>query len=132
MDINYCLIVENNKAPEDPTVATIATKTVNGATAVVNIDHSTIVSSKTPGVVDVGIQSHNKYGITSGTIIYNVTNSIIDATDPVDVQAPYRESDIYIDYSNVLGETWPGTGNLDPSSQLLASRPAPQVPTIRS
>ncbi|MHC4356273.1 MAG: CotH kinase family protein, partial [Planctomycetota bacterium] len=82
VDINHCLIVENNKAPEDPTVATIATKTVNGATAVVNIDHSTIVSSKTPGVLDVGIQSHNKYGVTSGTIVYNITNSIIDATDP--------------------------------------------------
>ncbi len=119
VDINYCLIVENNKAPEDPTVATIATKTVNGATAVVNIDHSTIVSSKTPGVVDVGIQSHNKYAITSGTIIYNITNSIIDATDPVDVQAPYRKSDIYISYSNVWGETWPGTGNLNANPMFV-------------
>ncbi|MHC4227447.1 MAG: hypothetical protein ACYSW0_08475 [Planctomycetota bacterium] len=113
VNINYCLIVENNKAPEDPTVATIATKTVNGATAVVNIDHSTIVSSKTPGVLDVGIQSHNKYGVTSGTIIYNVTNSIIDATDPIDVQAPYLESDIFINYSDVFGETWPGAGNIN-------------------
>ena len=113
VDISHCLIVENNKAPEDPTVATIAAKTVNGATAVVNIDHSTIVTWKTPGVLDVAIQSHNKYGVTSGKIIYNVTNSIIDATDPVDVQAPYLESDIFIDYSNVFGETWPGTGNLN-------------------
>jgi len=113
VDINYCLIVENNKAPEDPTVATIATKTVNGATAVVNIDHSTIVTSKTPGVMDVGIQSHNKYGITSGAIVYNVTNSIIDASDPIDVQAPYRESDIKISYSNIFAEIWPGTGNIN-------------------
>ncbi|TKJ38237.1 MAG: hypothetical protein CEE38_05620 [Planctomycetes bacterium B3_Pla] len=113
VNIDYCLIVENNKAPEDPTVATIATKTVNGATAVVNIDHSTIVSSKTPGVLDVGIQSHNKYGVTSGTIIYNVTNSIIDATDPIDVQAPYLEYDIFINYSDVFGETWPGAGNIN-------------------
>ncbi|MHC4500485.1 MAG: CotH kinase family protein, partial [Planctomycetota bacterium] len=85
VDINHCLIVENNRAPEDPTIATIATKTVNGATAVVNIDHTTIVTAKSAGHLDVGIQSHNKYGVTSGTIIYNVTNSIIDATDPVDV-----------------------------------------------
>ncbi|MHC4368021.1 MAG: lamin tail domain-containing protein, partial [Planctomycetota bacterium] len=112
VDIDCCLIVENNKAPEDPTVATIATKTVNGATAVVNIDHSTIVSTKTAGVVDVGIQSHNKYGVTSGTIIYNVTNSIIDASDPIDVQSPYLESDIHVNYSNVFDETWPGAGNL--------------------
>ncbi|MFC1792803.1 lamin tail domain-containing protein [Planctomycetota bacterium] len=113
VDINYCLIVENNKAPEDPTIATIATKTVNGATAIVNIDHTTIVSSKAAGHHDVGIQSHNKYGVTSGTIIYNVTNSIIDATDPVDIQSPYLESDIYINYSDIFGETWPGTGNLN-------------------
>ncbi|MGD8501618.1 MAG: lamin tail domain-containing protein, partial [Phycisphaerales bacterium] len=113
VDISYCLVVENNKAPEDPTVATIATKTVNGATAVVNIDHTTIVTWKTPGYIDVGIQSHNKYGVTSGTIIYNVTNSVIDASDPVDVQYPYLASDIHIDYSNVFDETWPGTGNLN-------------------
>ena len=115
VDINYCLIVENNKAPEDPTIATIATKTVNGATAVVNIDHTTIVTDKTPGHRDVGIQSHNKYGVTSGTIIYNVTNSIIDATDPVDVQSPYIESDIHISYSDIFGEPWPGAGNLNTS-----------------
>ncbi|MFH1715797.1 MAG: CotH kinase family protein, partial [Planctomycetota bacterium] len=64
VDINYCLIVENNKAPEDPTIATIATKTVNGATAVVNIDHTTIVASSVQGYRDVGIQSHNKTGVT--------------------------------------------------------------------
>jgi len=113
VDINYCLVVENNKAPEDPTIATIATKTVEGATAIVNIDHTTIVATKAAGHSDVGIQSHNKYGVTSGTIIYNVTNSIIDATDPIDVQSPYLESDIHINYSDVFGETWPGTGNLN-------------------
>ncbi|MBN2593832.1 MAG: lamin tail domain-containing protein, partial [Sedimentisphaerales bacterium] len=115
VDINYCLVVENNKAPEDPTIATIATKTLEGATAIVNIDHSTIVATKAAGHSDVGIQSHNKYGVASGTIIYNVTNSIIDATDPVDVQSPYIESDIHISYSDIFGEPWPGTGNLNAS-----------------
>jgi len=62
--------------------------------------------------VDVGIQSHNKYGETSGSIIWNVTNCIIDATDPVDFQAPYLESDIHISYSDLFDETWPGTGNI--------------------
>jgi len=119
VNINYCLIVENNKAPEDPTIATIATKTVEGATAIVNIDHTTIVTDKAPGHIDVGIQSHNKYGVTSGTIIYNVTNSIIDATDPVDVQSPYIESDIYINYSDIYGEPWPGTGNLNASPMFV-------------
>ena len=113
VDIHRCLIVENNKAPEDPTIATIATKTLNGATAIVNIDRTTIVTWKIPGYIDVGIQTHNKYGVTSGTILYNVTNSIIDATDPVDVQAPYIESDIHIHYSNVFGELWPGMSNLN-------------------
>jgi len=119
VDINYCLVVENNKAPEDPTIATIATKTVEGATAIVNIDHTTIVTDKAPGYRDVGIQSHNKYGVSSGTIIYNVTNSIIDATDPVDVQNPYLESDINISYSNIFGEPWPGAGNLNASPMFV-------------
>ena len=119
VDINYCLIVENNQAPEDPTIASIATKTVEGATAIVNIDHTTIVSTKAAGHHDVGIQSHNKYGVTSGTIIYNVTNSIIDATDPVDVQSPYIESDIHISYSDIFGETWPGAGNLNASPMFV-------------
>jgi len=112
-DIERSLIVENNNAPEDPTVASVAAKSHEAATTIVNIDHTTIVTSKTQGYVDVGIQSHNKYGVTSGTIIYNVTNSIIDATDPVDVQAPYSDSDIHISYSNVYGEAWPGLGNMN-------------------
>jgi len=113
VNINHCLIVENNKAPEDPTVATIANKTFNGGTAIVNIDRTTIVTSKVPGYRDIGIQSHNKYGVASGVIICNVTNSIIDATDPLDAQAPYLASDIHVSYSNVFGEPWPGTGNLN-------------------
>ena len=113
VEINRCLLVENNKAPEDFTIATIATKAADGATAIVNIDRTTIVTWKAPGSLDIGIQSHNRYGVTSGTIIYNVTNSIIDATDPVDVQVPYLESDVQMNYCDVFGEAWPGTGNLD-------------------
>jgi len=89
-NINHCLVVENNKAPEDPTVASIAAKAYEADTAVVNINHTTIVTSKIAGYMDIGIQSHNKYDVQSGTIIYNVINSIIDATDPVDVQARPR------------------------------------------
>ena len=112
-NINYCLIVENNKAPEDPTVASIAAKAREAEATTVNINHTTIVTSKIDGYVDIGIQSHNKYDVLSGTIIYNVTNSIIDATDPIDVQAPYLESDIHINYSNIFDEIWPGTGNIN-------------------
>ena len=112
-NINHCLVVETNRDPEDPTVSGIAAKAHEGATTIVNIDHTTIVTTKTMGVTDYGIQSHNKYGVTTGTIIWDVTNSIIDATDPVNVQAPYLESDVYISYSDVYGETWPGTGNIN-------------------
>ena len=112
-NINHCLIVENNKAPEDPTVASIAAKALEDDTAVVNIDHTTVVTSKIAGFIDIGIQSHNKYDVQSGTITYNVTNSIIDATDPVNVQAPYLESDIHITYCDTFGEVWPGNGNIN-------------------
>ena len=112
VNINHCLVVGNNKAPEDPTVSTVAAKTFESSTTVVNIDHTTIVTSKVPGHSDIGIQSHNKYGVKSGTVIYNVTNSIIDATDPVNVQAPYLASDVHINYSDVFDETWTGAGNI--------------------
>ncbi|HUU92612.1 MAG TPA: lamin tail domain-containing protein, partial [Phycisphaerae bacterium] len=69
-------------------------------------------TSTVQGFTDIAIQSHNKYGVTSGTIIYNVTNSILVATDPIDAQAPYVESDIHVDYTNVFDEAWTGTGNL--------------------
>ncbi len=111
--IRNCLVVNNNRSPEDPTVTSIAAKATGGSTTVVNMDCTTIVSTRTPGVVDFGIQSHNKYGETSGTIIWNVTNCIVDATDPIDVQAPYLESDIKVDHSDILGESWPGAGNIN-------------------
>jgi len=110
--ISRCLIVQNNLAPEDATNASIAAKAFESSTAVVNIDHTTLVATRTPGYRDVGIQSHNKYGVETGAIRYNVTNSILDATQPVYVQAPYVESDVHVSYSDVVGREWPGEGNL--------------------
>jgi hypothetical protein len=110
--LDHCLIVENNTAPEDPTIATIAAKATEGATATVNINRSTIVAGRRSGFTDIGIQSHNKYGVKTGTIIYHVTDSIIDATDSVNTQPPYLDSDIHIDHSDTTSEAWPGTGNL--------------------
>ena len=117
--IKYSLIVDNNKAPEDPTVATIAAKTMEGGTCTVNIDHSTIVTSKVVGFTDCAIQSHNKTGVAAGTIIWNVTNSVLDATDPVNTQAPYLDADIHVSYSDAYGEVWPGTGNLNQDPQFV-------------
>jgi hypothetical protein len=110
--LDHCLIVENNAAPEDPTVASVVAKTLEGSTATVNIEHTTIVTARTAGYTDAGIQAHNKYGVAAGRIYFNVTNSIIDASDGVSVQAPYLALDILIDHSDVTGEAWPGTGNL--------------------
>lgn len=110
--ISRCLLVQNNLAPEDATNASIAAKAFEGSTAVVNIDHTTLVATRTAGYLDVAIQSHNKYGVETGAILYNVTNSILDATEPVYVQAPYLESDVHIRYSDVVGKEWPGEGNL--------------------
>jgi hypothetical protein len=115
----HCLLVGNNLAPEDPTIATIAAKSFEGGTAIVNLDHVTLVASRAPGHVDAGIQSHNKYGVKKGTIIYHVTSSIVDATEPVSVQAPYLKSDIHISYSDLAGMTWPGLGNVSADPQFL-------------
>jgi len=110
--IDHCLIVENNVAPEDPTIASIAAKANEGGTVTVNISRSTIVAARRTGYTDAGIQSNNKYNTKTGTIIYHVTDSIIDATDSVSVQPPYLDSDIHIDHSDTSSEAWPGTGNI--------------------
>lgn len=110
--LDHCLIVENNTAPEDPTITAIGAKTNAGTTATVNISRSTIVAARRTGYTDAGIQSNNKYGVTTGTVTYNVTDSIIDATDSVSVESPYRDSDVHIDHSDTTSEAWPGTGNI--------------------
>lgn len=117
--ILHSLLVGNNLAPEDPTITSIAAKTTEGRTATVNLDHVTVVATRTPGHAAAGIQSHNKYGVKKGTIIYRVTNSIIDATEPVSVQAPYLKSDIHIGYSDTVGLAWPGLGNLNADPQFV-------------
>lgn len=110
--IRRCLVVGNNLAPEDTTNASVVAKSNEGATAVVNIDHTTIVATRTSGHLDVGVQSHNKYGVKTGRILFNVTNSIVDATVPIHVQSPYTQSDVHISYSDVVGVKWLGTGNI--------------------
>jgi hypothetical protein len=115
----HCLLVDNNLAPEDPTIAAIAAKTLENGTAIVNLDHTTLVATRAPGHTDAGLQSHNKYGVKKGTIIYNVTNSIVDATEPVSVQAPYRKSDFHISYCDIVGMVWPGPGNLTADPQFV-------------
>ena len=115
----HCLLVGNNLAPEDPTIASVAAKTTEGSTATVTIDHTTIIASQSPGRIDVGIQSNNKYGVKKGTVIYNVTNSIVGATEPVSVQAPYLKSDMHISYSDLVGMAWPGAGNLNADPQFV-------------
>ena len=115
----HCLLVGNNLAPEDPTIAAIAAKSFEGGTAIVNLDHVTLVATRAPGHVDAGIQSHNKYGVKKGTIVYHVTNSIVDATEPVSTQAPYLKSDIHIGYSDTVGMAWPGLGNLNTDPRFL-------------
>ena len=117
-------------APEDPTIASIAAKSSEGATATVNIDHSTVIASRSPGRIDAGIQSNNKYGVKTGTIIYHVTNSIIDATQPVSVQAPYLASDVHVSYCDLVGTAWPGLANLSRRSAILG-RPAQRLPAPR-
>ncbi|NLH17970.1 MAG: lamin tail domain-containing protein, partial [Phycisphaerae bacterium] len=119
--VSRCLIVETNIAPEDPTVAAVAAKAFDGNSATIVIDRSTIVATRSAGVTDFGIQSNNKTGTTSGRIYWTVTNSIIDATDPVKADVPYLESDFHIDYSDVYGEAWPGTENLN-SDPMFVNR----------
>ena len=117
--ILHCLLAGNNLAPEDPTITSIGAKASEGKTTVVNIDHTTIIASRCPGRIDAGLQSNNKYGVKTGTIRYTVTNSIIDATQPVSIEVPYLSSDIHLSYSDLTGAAWPGIGNLNVDPQFV-------------
>ncbi len=55
----------------------------------------------------------------TGRIYYYVTNSIIDATQPVSVQAPYLASDVHVSYCDLVGTAWPGLANLSADPQFL-------------
>ncbi|MEX0585953.1 MAG: fibronectin type III domain-containing protein, partial [Pirellulales bacterium] len=79
------------------------------------LDHVTIVANT------IGIQAEDKFGIPGAIINYNVTNSIIRAADPV--ASDYAPGPIVINYSNLVTETWPGTGNIT-SDPLFVSVPA--------
>jgi hypothetical protein len=105
--VRYSQIVDNTKLSEDPSTAQISAKADNGATATVNIDHTTILGSQNPG-----IHAENKTAQNTANIFFNVTNSIIRTPDPVSVDAPYDPARIVITYSNI-GEAWnfAGSGN---------------------
>jgi hypothetical protein len=113
--IKNSLLAGNSLASEDATFSTVSAKVSgNGGVATVNIDRTTIVANDPQGFGrDVGIESRNKYGVTSGTVNYNVTNSIITATKPVSVETPHVASTVLVSYSNLFGTNWAGTGNLN-------------------
>ena len=79
-EIDRCLIVANNTAPEDPTVASVAAKAYDGSDAVVDIDHAIIVTSKVP-VTRRGTPVAQQDGVTSGTM---------STRDQFDTMRPYR------------------------------------------
>jgi hypothetical protein len=105
--VRYSQIVDNTKLSEDPSTAQVSAKADNGATATVNIEHSTIL-----GTVNPGIHAENKTAQNTANIFFNVSNSIIRSPDSVSVDAPYDPNRIVITYSNI-GEAWnfAGSGN---------------------
>ncbi|MGA2034688.1 MAG: PA14 domain-containing protein, partial [Thermoguttaceae bacterium] len=112
--VTRSLFVDNSRQPEDGSQAAISVKTTAGTTATTNIDHCTIYNDNPIGI---GIQSRNKYGVASGRIIYNVTNSIIEAYQVVAVDTPvYSPDDVHISYSDLIGTVgvpWTNGGSHD-------------------
>jgi hypothetical protein len=119
--IKNSLIAGNSLQSEDATFSSVSAKiSGNGGVVTVNIDHTTIVGNDPGGQGrDVGIESRNKNGVTSGTVNYNVTNSIISATKPVSVEAPHVPATVLISYSNTFGTNWAGTGNVNANPQFV-------------
>ncbi|MDP6524503.1 MAG: choice-of-anchor Q domain-containing protein [Kiritimatiellia bacterium] len=92
----------------------VSAKQTDYGTARVNISSATIEGN------DVGIQAEDKYGEPNVTILFFITNSIIEAdntgSDPV--HTDYDPTNIVIHYSNV-GEPWPGTGNISSDPMFI-------------
>jgi len=109
VNLTRSLIVDTSRQPEDGSQAALSVKTTDGTTATMNIDRTTVYNDNPTGM---GIQSRNKYGVASGTIIYNVTNSIIRAYQAVAYDSPYLPSDIHISYSD-LNMAWTYGGSHD-------------------
>ena len=110
------LFVDNGLVPEDGASTAISAKSNAGSIATVNIDHTTIVSAT------IGIQAKDKYNTDNDTVNYVVTNSIISATDPIQIDPTYPiTANFAITYTNTFGENVTGQGNLN-TDPLFADR----------
>jgi len=110
------LFVDNGLMPEDGASTAISAKSNAGSIATVNIDHTTIVSAT------IGIQAKDKYNTANDTVNYVVTNSIISATDPIQIDPTYPiTANFAITYTNTFGENVTGQGNLN-TDPLFADR----------
>ncbi|MBN2477406.1 MAG: lamin tail domain-containing protein [Pirellulales bacterium] len=110
--ISRCLVVDNAKNPEDGIAASIASKGYSDEYVTVNMDHVTVVATPMPEPdVDVGVYGWDKYGRDNVHTVFNITNSIIVATDPITTD--YDPAEIHIDYTALFSEDWPGVGNVN-------------------
>jgi len=113
------LAVDNARQPEDGSQAALSMKGTDGALVKMHLDHVTVYNDYSTGI---GIQCRNKYGVANVFFRYDVTDSIIQAYDPVQSDYDDAHADIRIDYTDTFGETWTrnGTGNLNANPQFVA------------
>ena len=112
------LAVDNARQPEDGSQAALSMKGTDGALVKMHLDHVTVYNDYVTGI---GIQCRNKYGVANVFFLYEVTNSIIQAYDPVQSDYDDAHADIRISYTDTFGETWTrnGTGNLNANPQFV-------------
>src|SRR4030095_1866546 len=104
----------------------------------VNMDRCTVVSSDhdttqspwgysippsnpDPDTPSTGLYTQNKAGQsnTGATLLINATNSILEAKEPVKIDAPYDPANTTVTYSCTRdvdtpgATTWPGVGNIE-------------------
>jgi hypothetical protein len=91
----------------------ISAKGQSGSTPVSNntVDHVTIQANS------IGIQAEDKFGIPGAIINFNIRNSVISAPDPI--HTDYAPGPIVVNYTNLIGEVWPGTGNLNADPRFV-------------
>lgn len=91
----------------------ISAKGQGGSAPVSNntVDHVTIRANS------IAVQAEDKFGIPGAIINFNIKNSILVGPDAV--RTDYDPAPIIINYTNLIAESWPGTGNISQNPYFI-------------
>jgi len=112
------LFIDNALSNEDGVPASVSAKATAGSTAIVRLDHTTIVGN------EAGIQARDKAGNAANDVVtYYVTNSIIAAARPLEDDGQVSSATFNIAYSDAFGTNSIKTARVNTGSGVLNADP---------